>query len=254
MCVFGGNIPITGDNDGRILSWDVNTMMANRPVGILKHKIGISALACNSKYVFSGAENKTFMVWEVKESEHQAGLSLCAALPDFQEKDSTIQQIVATDELIFVLYRDTKIQVLKADNVEEVVADSGKLNELGADKGEATCIAHCATRNELYVGDNKKWIHIFDATTLQPKGDGPLKTHSDKPCVSAAVSPDGSKLAIGDGNSYVTIFDLEARAQLTYIYKHKSKILNVEFTPDNEWVAALGFDQALSLGFIADPK
>lgn len=254
MTIFDGKIPITGDNDGRILSWDIKTAQANRPIGLYKHKIGITALACNSKFVYSASGDMAVMVYELKEEkELQSGLSLCSVLPDFVKKNSSVANFIATDEVLYAFYLDKSIQALKADNIEECLKDSGKLEELGEAKGEATCFALCAERGEMIIGDSKGFAHIFDATSLAPKADAPIKTAYGHPCVSVAVSPDGKKFAVGDTKGYATVYDMETRAQICYIYGHKSKVLQCAFTPDSEWVSSFAFDQSLSLGLISNP-
>lgn len=144
--------------------------------------------------------------------------------------------------------------MLKADNIEECLADSGKLEGLGDAKGDASCFAVCEMRNEIIVGDNKGFIHILDATTLASKGEAPLKTHNGYECISACTSPDGTKFAVGDAKGYVTVFDFESREQLCYVYGHKSKVWHCEFTPDNEWTASFSQDQSFCLGLIANTQ
>lgn len=96
-------------------------------MGLYKHKIGINALTSNSKYVYSGAGDQTMMVYSMEECADQPGLSLKSVLPDFIKKHSSVISLLATDDILYVLYSDKSIQALKADNIEEVVADSGKL-------------------------------------------------------------------------------------------------------------------------------
>jgi WD40 repeat protein len=67
MTIFNGTIPVTGCLDGRLLSWDMQTGLANRAVGHYKHKIGISSMTSNSKWVYSFAGDQTAMVYEMKE-------------------------------------------------------------------------------------------------------------------------------------------------------------------------------------------
>ena len=81
---------MTGDNDGRILSWDWQTGVASRPVGLYKHKIGISALAANSKYVYSASGDQTVMVYSMEDCAEQGGLALKSVLPDFVKKHSSV--------------------------------------------------------------------------------------------------------------------------------------------------------------------
>lgn len=64
-------------------------------------------------------------------------------LPDFIKKHSSVVAAIATEELLYLLYNDKSIQALKADNIEEIVADSGKLESIGDSKGEALSFTLC---------------------------------------------------------------------------------------------------------------
>lgn len=254
MTIFNGSIPVTGCLDGRVLSWDMQTGLANRAVGLYKHKIGIASLASNSKFVYSFAGDQSVMVYEMKEVPEQTGMSLCSMLPDFVKKHASVLDSIATEEVVYVFYVDKTIQALKFDNIEEVLKDSGKLENLGDAKGEAACFAIFPKRNEMLIGDDKGFAHFYDATTLTKLDVPPIKTDKGHPIHSVAFSNDGSKFAIGDAKGYVTIFDTESKAQLCYIYGHKNKVLQCYFTPNDDWVCSLSFDQVLSLGLVADPK
>lgn len=255
MTVFGGNVPVTGDNDGRLLSWNVATGMANRPTALYRHKVPVTCLASNSKYVYSGAGNSTLMAYEMKEmADLQPGLSMVPVLNEFCGKHASPALMQATESLLYIMYFDKSMQILKADNIEECVAESPKLEEVGEAKGKATCFAVCEARNEMIVCDNKGYAHIFDATTLAPKGEAAMQTHYMKECISVAVSPDNTKFAVGDSKGYVTVFDMESRAKICYIYGHKSKVYNCEFTPDSEWCASFSQDQSFILGLISNTQ
>ena len=162
VCVFNGAHPVTGCIDGRLMSWDMQTGLANRPVGHYKHKIGINALTCNSKYIYSAAGDQTMMVYEMKECAEQAGLTLHSVLPDFIKKHSSVISMKATDSVLYIFYNDKSIQAVKADNIEEVIKEIPK-------NDDAQCFAICEATNELLVGDTKGMAHLFDATTLAPK-------------------------------------------------------------------------------------
>ena len=137
ITLFNGSIPVTGDQDGRLLSWDIQTAQANRPSGLYKHKIGITALASNSKWIYSAAGDQSIMVYEMKEVSGQTGLSLCSVLPDFIKKHSSVANFIATEENLYIFFGDKSIQSFKADNIEEMLKDTGKLEAMGDAKGEA---------------------------------------------------------------------------------------------------------------------
>ena len=254
ITIFNGSIPVTGCLDGRLLSWDTATGMANRVVGHYKHKIGVVSLTCNSKFVYSFAGDQTAMVYEMKESPEQTGMSLCSVLPDFIRKHASVLDSIATEEVVYLFYHDKSIQMLKADNIEEVLKDSGKLEGLGDAKGEAACFTVSPKRNEMLIGDDKGFAHFYDASTLTKLDVPPIKTQHGHPIHSLAFSNDGTKFAIGDAKGYISIFDCETKAQLNYNYGHKNKVLQCYFTPNDEWVCSLSFDQILGLSLVADPK
>jgi len=253
LTVFNGSVVVSGDNDGRLLSWDTATAQANRPIGLYKHKIGITALASNSKFVYSASGDMAMMCYEVIEApESQAGPSLTSVLPDFIKRQASAEDMIATDEFVYVLYLDKSIHMLKADNIAEVVKDSGKLDSLGEAKGEVSCFALSPSRNELVIGDTKGFMHVLDASTLALKGSPPIKSVYGHPVTSVAASHDGKLLAAGDAKGYVTIYDAETHEQKSYLALHKNKVLQMRFTDDNEWVCCRSFDQSMSLGLISN--
>jgi len=64
---FKNELIITGDNDGRILSWDPNTGLASRSETNFICKLGISAIASNSKFVYSGCQGKSMQQFTVED-------------------------------------------------------------------------------------------------------------------------------------------------------------------------------------------
>lgn len=131
---------------------------------------------------------------------------------------------------------------MKSDNIEEVLKDSGKLENLGDAKGEAQCFTVYPTRNEMLIGDDKGFAHFYDATTLTKLDVPPIKTCYGHACHSVAFSNDGTKFAVGDAKGYITLYDYETKNQLCYIYGHKNKVLQCQFTPDDLWVLSFAFD------------
>jgi len=164
------------------------------------------------------------------------------------KKDNEITQMVATEEYLYVLYADKTIEALKADNIAESVAKSDKLDSLGG-KGEVTAFTYCEVNNELWIGDNKQSIHIFDAVTLKKKEDVDLATEYGHPVSMMAASNDKGKVVVaGDKNGYVTVFDAETKSKKCYLAYNSKRITNLEFSKDDSLLCTLSIDKMLTIG------
>lgn len=141
---------------------------------------------------------------------------------------------MATETLLYTLFYDKSIQILKADDPKQVVAETKTVGEI---------VAMALAGSQLWVADNKGVVKILNADTLQPEGEE-LKTVYGHPAVSMNSSKDGSMVAVGDTKGYVTLFDTATRAQKSYTAPHQNKVLEINFTDDNR-VASVGFDKLL---------
>ena len=164
------------------------------------------------------------------------------------KKDCEIMQMLATEQFLYVLYADKTIEALKAENIAEVAAKSDKLDSLGG-KGEVSAFTFCEVNNELWIGDNKQSIHIFDADTLKKKEDSTLATEYGHPVTMMAASNDKGKIiVVGDKNGYVTVFDAENKAKKNYLAYNSKRIANLEFTKDDAFLCTLSIDKMLTIG------
>jgi hypothetical protein len=87
------------------------------------------------------------------------------------KKTSSISLLHATDSVVYVLYSDKTLEMLKADNIEESLNKTDKLQNLGSAKGEATTFTYVEKNDEIWIGDNKGFIHVLDGQTLKLKAD-----------------------------------------------------------------------------------
>jgi WD40 repeat protein len=161
---------------------------------------------------------------------------------ELQKKHSSVLQMIATESLVYALYTDKSIQVLKADDIHQMVCENKSLGEI---------VGMALATNQLWVADAKGLVHILSADTLKPEEGEQLKTVYGHPAMSLASSADGSLVAVGDTKGYVTIFDTASRSQKCYFALHQNKVLEIQFTSDNR-VATLGFDKLLCIGNLAD--
>lgn len=67
----------------------------------------------------------------------------------------------------------------------------------------------------------------------------------DPPCLSVAVSPDGSQFAVGRQNAIVQIYDLKTGEMRLEIAKHTAKINAVAFSPDGKLLASASSDRTV---------
>ena len=66
-----------------------------------------------------------------------------------------------------------------------------------------------------------------------------------------AVSPDGKKLAVADGNFSLALFDLATMREEFRLKGHKDEIFGMNFSPDNRTLATASWDGAVKLWHVA---
>jgi hypothetical protein len=79
-----GNV-VSCDEGGRVLHWNPISNAIVRPIGLMKHKIGISASCANSHSLYTSSKDKTVMQWKV------AGDSIAAVAQELLTKANAIQ-------------------------------------------------------------------------------------------------------------------------------------------------------------------
>lgn len=244
VAVFNDKLIISGCNDGRILAWNPADGSATRPIGTFKLKITISTIKCNSKFVYAACNDNTLMALKMSDTDN----TLASIDDTMTKKDSNIAQMIATEEILYILYTNKTIEAVKADLITEIIAKSDKLDSLGG-KGEATAMGLCTVNGELWIGDKQGKIHIFDATTLKLKEECDLATEYGKEVSMFASSNDKGKLmAVGDKDGYVTFFDAETKVKKNYVAFNSKKIIAMEFIKDDSQICSLSIDKMVSLG------
>ena len=163
---------------------------------------------------------------------------------ELKKKHSSVFQMIATETMVYTLYTDKSIQIVKADDIHQMVAENKTA-------GEIVCMALAGS--QLWLSDTKGLVHILNADTLKAEEGDEIKTVYGHPAVSMASSADGSLVAVGDTKGYVTLYDVASRSQKCYFALHQNKVLETRFTSDNR-VATIGFDKLLCVGNIDDQK
>ena len=99
---FNDKFMISGDQDGRVLCWNLESGSASRPVGVYKLPIGVQALACNSQFVYAGSADMNVMQFSMGEN----GLE---SVGELKKKHSSVFQMIATETMVYTLYTDKSI-------------------------------------------------------------------------------------------------------------------------------------------------
>ena len=112
-----------------------------------------------------------------------------------------------------------------------------------------TTFTYVSASDELWIGDNKGFIHCLDGQSLALKGDQQeIKTHYGHPCHSMTSSAE--LVAVGDAKGYTTIYDAASKENKQYFSIHNNKVLQLHFSADGSHILSLGFDKIIGLGTI----
>ena len=113
-------------------------------------------------------------------------------------------------------------------------------------------LSHGFGINELVFNRAKGWIaygavdgvtRVIDAVTAEPIADFTLER---RPILAMALSPDGSTLAVGDGEGYIMIIDTEEwRIARDFRATLRGPVWALAFSPDGDNIHAGGLDPAM---------
>ena len=94
----------------------------------------------------------------------------------------------------------------------------------------------------LYKMDRPRAMRIADDSTLIQKFE-----RQDGPITTLAISPDGSRLAVGAEVGDVRIYETETGKLVARCSGHQGGIFALQFTPDGANLATGGFDGTIRL-------
>lgn len=158
----------------------------------------------------------------------------------------------STDRRYLVTGRQNgKIQVWDA-------RDGRPIGELRSHRGPIRGVVFSPDPDDPYLASSSAdgKVNLWDATRLgeiETTGlQEPLRTfsvHCPVLCVNVAFSPDGKRIAIGDTEYRVVIWEVETGKELRTLRGHTGDVCTVAFSPDPDgrWVASAGEDSTVKV-------
>jgi len=135
--------------------------------------------------------------------------------------------------------------------------DGRLIGELGSHIGPVRGIVFIPDGRFLASASADGRVYLWDATLLgEVEKTGPQKplrtfpVHSPRLCVNVAFSPDGKRIAIGEKDYTVAIWEVpgkETDKELLALRGHSGDVYTVAFSPDGRLVASAGEDSTVKL-------
>lgn len=270
-----GSFLATGRADGSIAIW--NTATADLNTLLLGHISDISSLAFipNSTHLASGSADSTVCIWDTtfKASAPQHPTSTVEAatishglmLIAYGMADGTVQVWDGTQgRLLHALHGHVhKVWGLAFSPDDKSIASGGMDGTMclwDIQAGEATWTLSDFNKQFVYelafsangkriAGAYGDCVRIVDATTGTCLH---TLTCSGKTPTSISLSQDGSLIAVGTWESTVFIGSANAQQLHLPIFRHRSQIRAVAFSPDSLCVASCADDTTIKIWNVAD--
>lgn len=265
-----GGIVAAGDNDGRVMAWDLKTRQLLFVLPAHKSEITAVDISHDGRLLASAGKDKRVTVWNINKQQQVASLEIKDKPTDIEFSRTGQQLAIGLDNKETLVWNmsSNRTRTVKSDDDVRAVAlspdgrllatggkdklislwepESGRLQRrLSGHKKDIRMLAFVAGGRRLVsVSDDKQAI-LWDAkngTQLRILGG-----HDDQ-IVHLAVSRDGRKLVTGErrrGDGLIILWDPETGRELRR-YRAEKRVDLMGMTPDGT-LLVIGHDKDLSV-------
>lgn len=265
-----GGIVAAGDNDGRIMAWDLKTRQLLFVLPAHKSEITAVDISHDGRLLASAGKDKRVTVWNINKQQQVASLAINDKPTDIEfsrsgqqlaigldDKESWIWNIannrsrtVKSDDDVLAVALSPDGHLLATGGKDKLISlweqGSGRLlRRLSGHKKDIRMLTFVAGGRRLVsVSDDKQCIlwDVKTGTQLRILGG-----HDDQ-IVHLAVSRDGRKLVTGErrrGDGLIILWDPETGRELRR-YRAEKRVDLMGMTPDGT-LLVIGHDKDLSV-------
>jgi WD40 repeat protein/class 3 adenylate cyclase len=226
----------TISQDGTAKVWDVATgqVLATLPTNLTENLGGTGVVfSADGKQLLTVSGDNSAILWDIATSQalftlkgHTALVSSVAISPD--------------GKLFATASDDKSVKLWDADTGKEMITLTGH-------DGEALVLAFSADGKRIYAGSDADGYAIaWDVATGKE-----LFRFSGQAIVfgvdAIAASPDGARLATGEFDTTVKVWDSADGTLLLTLFGHSSQVVSVAFSADSKYLASASEDGSVKL-------
>ncbi len=276
----------SGDEDGRIILWDVEKHQQSGEL-LTDHHEPVTSVAfspADGSILASGSDDRTIILWNVEKRQrlgdaltgHKERVSSVAFSPDGKtlasgSADNTIilwnvashqrlgdpLEVHAKGVRSVAFSPDGKTLAAGYGDGSIILWDVASHQQIGTltdHTGSVNSVTFSRDGTTLASGSDDGSIFLWDVASRQRLGD-PLRDHTAA-VYSVAFSPaEGKILAAGSADNTVTLWDVAGHQRLGDSLKgHTDKVWSVAFSPDGKTLAAGSEDKSIILWDLATYK
>ena len=233
-----GHYGLSGDADGVIFLWDLETGEALRRLEGHEGLVSSLAFTPDGRRALSGSHDKTILYWDLQTGDalwqitgHQAMVNTVAVSPDGRLAASGSGRDLITDEHPEALDNSIRLWDLRSGE---------QLMRFDFFSDGVTGVAFAADGQQLAIATVSEGFWLLELETGKVLG----RKHQaylfhDDALTSVAVSRDGRIAATAEGTeNQVMVWDLRSGESLGPLKGHNSTLLNVAVSPDGRRVLA----------------
>ncbi len=228
-----GRSLVTSSMDGTLRLWDPD--LTHQPVVLRGHQNEVLAVAVSpdGRLVASAAGDRLVKIWDPAKRQ---------ALATLEGHEAPVYAIDFSPDGRHLVSGGGDHSIRIWD-----VAEAQELTALGGHKGAVTSVS--------YAPDGKRILSVSRDSTVKAwaidSGQLLWQETLEAPLTSAAVSPNGSLVAVGTSDKYVHLLDVETGARIRSLDGHTDAVGCVAFSPDGNTVISGSGDALVSVWDVA---